>query len=367
MRACISAVLLSVGITGCPQNDGGPRNGVDRVLYFSDVDFKSDLGGVALGVIRRVTVQRYIGGTRVCEPSLSHGGGDCSGGAEQDLVTLESARCESFECKVELGREGDTPVVRFSSSTAGKTRLRVNVKSKDDGETYSDAIEVRFAEAKRIALRSAGEGSFLPLAMPVYRGLEFGAPLAEIQDADREWLKIDRGYVPMKTDGASVSVSGARLLTIGLGVTKLTWEVEGVISRTVEIDVIEPAAEQSLVVIAARAPGSLLLDRKRAPDFDDFLPVLDAPPPSVFEHDSKAFSVGDQPMVFARLVDGRRAVVPLVKAEIAPPLGTATARIDERAPWVVTLAAPGVPGDTTLHLEAGGANASIPLKFAPKP
>jgi hypothetical protein len=171
----------------------------------------------------------------------------------------------------------------------------------------------------------------------------------------------------MKTDGASVSVSGARLLTIGLGVTKLTWEVEGVISRTVEIDVIEPAAEQSLVVIAARAPGSLLLDRKRAPDFDDFLPMLDAPPPSVFEHDSKAFSVGDQPMVFARLVDGRRAVVPLVKAEVAPPLGTATARIDERAPWVVTLAAPGVPGDTTLHLEAGGANASIPLKFAPKP
>jgi hypothetical protein len=368
MRAVLfaSLVVASACIGGCPGNESGPRNGVDKVLYFSDVDFKSDLGGIPLGVTRKVTVQRYIGGTKVCEPSLSHGGGDCSGGAEKDVITIESARCESFECKVELSREGDTQVIRFSSSNAGKTRLRVNAKSSDDGEIYSDAIEMRFAEAKRIALR-ADEGRFLPLAMPMFKGLEFGFPLAEVVDADGEWLKLDAGYVEIQITGTSLVREGAshKLKAVGVGVTTLKWDVPGVIARSIDVEVIEPAPVQSLVVMAARPSSALLLnDRKGVGDLDDFLPRLETAPVTVIEHEARKFStLGDQPIAFARLADGRRAVAPLSDAQIVPALGEATAKINESAPWIVTLTAPGTPGETTLHLEAGAAKTSIPVRF----
>jgi hypothetical protein len=361
LRGLAFAALVSTCafIAGCPSTEGGPSNGVDHILYFSDV-IAGDFGAVPLSVTRTVTIKRFTSGTRVCEPSLSHGGGDCTGGATQDLVTLESARCESFECRVELGREGDTPVLRFSSMTAGKTRLRVEVKSTEDDETYSDAFEVRFAEAKRLALMQY-DWVLVALAMPIYPGVKILRPFVEIQDVEGRTLKVDGGNPDVKVEGASLSQDRAYFEATSPGITKLTWELPGILSRSVDVEVIEPASESALVV-----SGPILLtslNDANHVDFDEFLTRLNAPPP-VVERSATSKSLIYH-VVFAKFADGRRAVVPIDKAELAPTVGDAKAFISKDHPWTLELSPPGIAGDATLHLEARAAKTSVPVRFTP--
>jgi len=357
-------VLAALGpsLAGCPDHESGAKNGIDEVLYFSDVK-AGDFGAVPLGAPWRVSVSHHTSGFEICEPSVApHGAEKCSGGTESEPIVIESAVCETLACKIEIDKERS--VVRFSSDVPGATRIRVTVKSKDDGETYSDAFTVRFAEAKRIEIRNEPY-ALLPVAMPIYAGIPFAGPKPRLVDADGNPLKVEPGVVSMKREGTSLEEPRPWYFrSLAPGVTKLTWDFRGTLVRSIDVEVIEPATEQELVVLprVRQAISGRSDELENTVELDAFRAEIAAAASSVpmIERSTTPDNASYYHPVLVRLTDGRRVVVPLAPPEIVPADGVGTDL--DPAVWCVTVYSR-VPQSATLHLRAGAASRDVPVRF----
>jgi hypothetical protein len=355
----ITTLVTALVLVGC-DHESGASNGIDGVLYFTEAR-SGDFGGVPLGITRGITVSRHTSGIEVCEPSFSHGGGDCSGGTENDPLTIESATCESHDCKIEINP--DRPLIRISSTTPGTTRLRVRVKSKDDDEKYTDAVTVRFAEAKAIQLWSQ-PADLLPLAMRVANGMKFWAPEARIVDAEGKRLSVDQGMLRVEVEGASVKASDSflHLSTVTPGRSTLTWDLDGRLKRSLDVEVVEPSSSAKSIVVLPRVTQDRPSAFEPVMELDVLRGQIEAPPIERLERPAVVSGLHYWP-VFVVMADGTRAVVPvstaqisvstIVPARIGPTLWSVTIPpLDNRA-----------PGTATLRVEVGAVSRDLPIDW----
>lgn len=336
MRGVVVLMLCSVSVSGCADDAEQRRaNGVDRQLSF---------GGTYDGIFYALLpthVPRTVNVTRHVDMENT------------EAVVVEHAVCEPVPCDFSF----EPSRFRISSKTAGTTRLRVTVRRIRDGATFSDAVDVTFADAKRIALERDHVG-LMPMVMPISPGVRFEAPFAVLRDAQDRYLSPDPDAVVFTVEGTSVGhdpdhSDSSYLVAKEPGITSLKWALPGQLETKVDIEVIgSPAALQTIVVrrVPPAAGGVTELDDVRA--------LLAEPPLDVVELPAtdRAFV---RLLAHGVLTDGRSVLL----EDYAPLLTSIGEARSERDPWQVVVEAFGTPGETTLRLGPQNARTSIPVRF----
>ncbi len=365
-------VLGALSAFGCAykRTESVSANGEDRVLYFTGV-VGADLGVVPLGATRTVHVARLPGGQVDCHPLGIKGGVHTQGGGHPDLPSdtcdtippeptdVEAATCDDDACTVTWDTAKTGITLHVTAKEEKSTHLRVTLKSTKDGALYSDAIAVRFAPAKRVRLRGRPR-DLLPLRTPVLPGVAVDYPEADVVDANDEPMSLDEGALERSLRGTGWEpgeYEGLVAKTAGHGT--MHWEVPGIISRDLDLEIVDPSSAVALEI------GPL----ETAPAYDDpavdldTAPAVEATPIDAVELASSRAPVATFP-TRAVLSDGRRAL-PAIDRVVVTPTIFAKASPDLSASWVFDIDAAPAVGEGSLEVDAGPLSLTLPLRVGP--
>lgn len=386
----VSVALFAIallGAAGCSlayTKDVAPvANGEGNVLLFKGADPTKALAGVApLGTTRTVLVTRDAGGTKECsvgQRSLGSGGIHPMGGGGLDDpehceptnetevdYAVESAACDEGACVVttdparsQLFHVGAT-AAQISAGAPVEARLRVTLKSLKDGSLYSDTFVLRFARAARIEVRN-GIHSPLPLVTPMMPGVELVMPTATVLSAEDDALVLEPDALVMTFPAAIFASKSSdpydpSWVAKAPGHATLTWELPGVIARSLDLEVVDPTRVRSLAVLGPED------ERKRryvAQTLDEALAIPEAPAVEKLAATAHRHIVGELRVV---LEDGRTALVNVDRVETDHP-AEAKSGVEEGAFRIYRLGATAVTGTVTVH--AAGLSRSLPFSLTP--
>ena len=332
MRALSFLAPLAVAVLGgCSYSREVPprNNGESKVLSFD-----GPTGVAPLGAARSVIVGRDTGGTQDCHlgsRSVAHAGLHPAGGSfngpehcapvptDSASYSLESAACDDDACTVTPDAASSqwlhvaaTPA-KVAAGERVEARLRVTLKSKTNGALYTDSFVVRFARAARIRV-SNGTDSPLPLIMPMMPGVDLLMPNATVVDDGDKPLEVEPGtlvttltgecFTPESNDTYNRVYHSTRP-----GRATLKWELAGVITRSLDLEVVDPSTARSLAVLAPKSE----YDRRGAEqDLDEALAIAEAPAVERLEGTAGHPIFGEVRVVLA---DGRMALVSVEQVE----------------------------------------------------
>jgi hypothetical protein len=371
-------VAATSSVAGCDykHHESGVANGSDGQLYFAvnNPVQSNGLGTVPIGATRTVWVSRNSGGNVDCHgigirnvdaPLTPQSGppipiplppNDRCTDLPSEPVGLVSAACEDDACLVEdLSANGGVSVrIKAKSETATTTRLVVTVKKTQTGEVFTDSIAVAFAKPARIKLVTgtrAAEAFAIGRVMP---GISVQIPTAVLVDDASQPMSIDDA-VTRASDGSALPNDDGYASSFEaktLGKTTIRWEVPGVMSRTLDVEVVDPA-ESTSVIVSAPPAGT-----REPSDYDSV--DLDDPKTALLPLTQIEARSDVQPAYRAYVVtkDGRTAVAPIKSVTTEP---SALAIKTDTLAWKFFLLEFPVAGSGSVTIAVGDVSTTLPL------
>jgi len=131
-----SLVLLSFLVVGCVAQPAPEANGYDVQLYFDGVPAGSEtlVGTPATISVRRIEQRTDQCTTSTCDP------------ISQMPIALLSATCDDVCTVTQLPSQDGSVTLAAVAERAGKTTLRVRVRSLVDGAEWEDAYPLAFRD-----------------------------------------------------------------------------------------------------------------------------------------------------------------------------------------------------------------------------
>ena len=360
---------------------GVTANGGENNLEFSRSESGSVTSPIAVGTPLELTVARYGAGTLHCTGlggavnSVRGAGVRIQGGSIDtehcdpqlaEDASLVSAACDDASvCTVATDvRNPKSIAMNVTSGRPGTTRVAVSLKV--GGDVIHDYITLRFEAPIRI--RVGVDPRDLAATMnPTLPGISITPPRAWVVDATANELEIAEGSLSASTEGDAYVLRGDIATTeyqtfeaTRPGHTKLHYTYGALPTRTLDVEVVDPASARTLVLYAP-LPEVAMTGRVEKLDPDDFHADPDLASGRTAE--IKAF-VGSLLTMPARVLlkDGRMALAPL-SAVGATPAGVLEASADLPRWNLITYA--DKPGTGTVQLHATSqATLSIPFTAA---
>ena len=332
MRALslLASLATAAAFAGCSYSqEVAPRNnGESKVL-----SFEGPTGVAPLGAPRSVIVGRDTGGTQDCHLGSRsvaqaglHPAGGLNGPEHCEPVTkdassysVQSAACDDDGCTVTPDAASSqwlhvgATAAQVAAGARVEARLRVTLKSKTDGSLYTDSFVVRFARASRIRV-TGGTRSLLPLITPMMPGVDLNLPTATVVDERDKPLQVEPGTLePSFTGDSFTPESNDTYNTVyhstRPGRSTLKWELAGVLTRSLDLEVVDPSTARALAILA---PKSEQERRGAKPDLDAALAVPEAAAVERLEAAGGGRIFAEVRVVLA---DGRTALVNVDKVE----------------------------------------------------
>jgi hypothetical protein len=394
LRSLSLLSLAAVAACNYTTHEGVLANGERSQLYFNGVASTSS-NALAVGYAAPVTVQRYSGGDASCHglglrdhtvttaagdgTRVGDGSGDVriQGGSidtehcaslPSDAVTLVSAACTDDTCAATEVATGDPRVVTLAvtGTHAGTSHLTVTLKRNDDGVTYQDSIEVRFAAPARIRL-AADARELAAMTGPVLPGVAITKPTAVVVDASGEVLEIADDALAATTEGTSFveTTDYPPLHAQAPGHTVLRWKYPGVPDRTIDLEVVAPSEAHALFVYAPLEAATAGTSANAYVDPADAPPAAEPASGRITSIDLVENDFGTYP-VRVKLADGRFAVCTLEDPVVTPAALASTLTGLDLSTFDLEAKTVGA-GTVTLHLANSALATTLAVNVTARP